>query len=139
MPFSQERDKLGRLITKESRDHKEKFTSSCQLTARSVIKRPDLTDRGKNTDDRVRKIFKVHSIPQFHKAKDKTLRVTISQSKKNTMPAVGQYDFAVAADKIKYNRAKEAEIKPRSFITKNFIAEVKHFRMPSKLRIEKLP
>lgn len=115
VPFKQERDKLGRLISKENKFSEQslRFSSSCQLSGKNFVRRQELTEREKSTDNRVEKIFKVNSIPAIHSARDKTLRITTSQSKKNIVPAVGQYDFAAVADKVKYSRAKMAEIKAK--------------------------
>lgn len=52
----------------------------------------------------------------MHTARDKQLRMTVSQSKQSTIPAVGQYDFAKIADQVKYHRAKEAAIKAKPSI-----------------------
>lgn len=53
-------------------------------------------------------MFKVHSVPNIHGAKDKKIKVTNGNNNIDVTPAVGQYDAASSADKLKYKRTNEA-------------------------------
>jgi hypothetical protein len=67
--------------------------NSVQLNSKVEELSSDLTERGKTSDHTVERIFKVHSIQNLHKSKDKGLRIS-SGMNSNFIPSVGQYDFA---------------------------------------------
>ena len=59
-------------------------------------------------DKTVHRVFKVHSVPNIHGAKDKKIKVTNGNNNIDVTPSVGQYDAASSADKLKYKRTNEA-------------------------------
>ena len=109
MPFAQERDKLGRLISRENKYRRR--TGSESLPSQMMMKRnsnPDIlcSERGKISDQAVERVFRLHELKELKSSKDlgKMRILSTASREKINIPVVGQYDVAALADKFKYRK-----------------------------------
>jgi hypothetical protein len=112
VPFNQERDKLGRLISREGQDSARGLTRKSLPARRQdrplVNPESRLSEKVRQSNITVDKLFKLHDIKGSKKqASLSKLRIlsTVSREKMLT-PTVGQYDTAIIADKVKYQKPK---------------------------------
>ncbi len=112
MPFNQERDKLGRLISQEGQNSARSLTRKSLPTRKqeNPLANPEsrLSEKVRQSNNTVEKLFKLHDIKVAKKLSSLSkLRIlsTVSREKMLT-PSIGQYDTAIIADKVKYQKPK---------------------------------
>lgn len=108
----QERDKLGRLISREGQDSARKLTRNSlpSKAQEKPLANPEsrLSEKVRQSNITVDKLFKLHDIKGSKKqASLSKLRIlsTVSREKMIT-PTIGHYDTAVITDKVKYQKHK---------------------------------